>query len=160
MNEQALALRLKDIEVVPYVRMTQKGKYVDKRAQRYMHSQALIRQSIDQQIKDLFNNCQLTLYTHERKIKMGNATANIELKLPLPPRTPFQVSIFFDYPENKNIHYCDIDNLAKAIMDAGNKLVYWDDMWCDEMKIVRTNDGERDNPVAEVSVGILYQWLS
>ena len=93
--------------VVPYTRMTQRGKYVKPNALRYLASQK------------------------ELKLLMSIANHNREYykMYYVPEKCPFGVQMTFYV---NRLHYCDLDNLLKAVMDAGNGILYKDDMWCDE----------------------------
>lgn len=120
-------------QIKPYVRMTQKGKYKSEVAQKYMEDQTLIRDYFTYTIGRLG----LIKYPHVRKEKIGNHTVEVEDYYPIPDRTPFGVELIFTFHPDKDPHYCDLDNLVKAIMDAGNKIFYWDDRWCDKIVAVR-----------------------
>ena len=129
-------------DLTPYVRMTQKGKYGSERAQKYMSNQ--------EEWKDYFQYLIVDLnpprYPHVKKEKIGKHTLDVEYYYPIPDRTPFRVELIFTFHPDKDPHYCDLDNLVKAIMDAGNKILYWDDRWCDSIVAVRQN---ADMPFAE-----------
>ena len=98
--------------VVPYVRMTQKSKFVDPSAIRYMDSQK------------------------ELKFLMSIANHNREYYQDwyVPEKCPFGATMTF---HTKTMHRCDLDNLAKSIFDAGSKILYCDDRWCDEFHAKR-----------------------
>jgi len=53
---------------------------------------------------------------------------------PLPSRTPLAVEIRLC---TRSLHRCDVDNLAKAVLDAMNGIVYPDDRWIDDLHIRR-----------------------
>jgi len=93
---------LPGVAVVPYVRMTQRGKFCDPAALRYLDSQ--------RELKALF----------------GLA---MQRRDPLPGQTPLYVDILLRRPTR--LHTCDLDNLVKALLDAMNKVVYPDDRWID-----------------------------
>jgi len=107
---------------VPYVRMTQRGKYVRPRAKRYLASKAFL--------------------AYQMKQGMGSA----------PPlgRQPLQVDLLFGYVGGAD-HRRDIDNEVKAILDAGNNIVWEDDRWIDQLTAVRKH-ADRD----EVTVIVRY----
>ena len=96
-----------DCEVVPYVRMTQKSKYVDDNAIRYLENKT--------DLKKL-----MSIANHNREYYQ---------EYYVPERCPFGAVVTFYV--NK-MHHCDLDNQLKAIMDAGNGILYKDDRWCDE----------------------------
>ena len=95
--------------IVPYVRMTRRGKYVDPRASEYLASQTEIRLRLREQMS-------------ERGLAM------------LPPQTPLAVSIDIWTARG---HTCDADNLAKAIIDAAQGVVFKNDLWIDQIRIER-----------------------
>ncbi len=109
--------------IVPYVRMTRKGKFVDPRAQRYLASKAEMAYSF--------------------KTAMGREEFDM-----IPARTPFEVSITLMHTAG---HKADLDNILKAILDAGNGIIYPDDRWCNEIHIVR-HGREFDSMVLKVEV--------
>ena len=98
--------------VVPYVRMTQRGKYVKPDAIRYLQAQ-----------KDLKNLFML-------------AKANLDCfgDYYVPEKEPFMVGVQF---YTAKAHQCDLDNLVKAILDAGQGVLYKDDRYCDQISAVR-----------------------
>ena len=87
---------------VPYVRMTQRGKFVRPEAKRYLAS------------KDA-----LAL---QMRAKMAGR----------PPlgREPITVHLEFWYTQGPD-HRRDLDNEIKAVLDAGNGIVWEDDRWID-----------------------------
>ena len=97
-------------KVIPYVRMTRYGKFVNERAQQYMASQ----QAIALQIKNAM----------QPQGKM------------FPDQTPLSVQVVFEMPER--IHTSDLDNQAKAVIDAAQGILYKNDSWIDEMFLKRT----------------------
>ena len=98
--------------VVPYVRMTQRSKFVDKRAQQYLSWQEEARWQIRAQMQR--NGWEM-----------------------IPERTPFRVRCYF-VPYQ---HRSDLDNLVKSAMDAAQGVVYPDDRWCDEIVAARATGG-------------------
>ncbi len=92
--------------VVPYTRMTQRGKFVKPDALRYMASQK------------------------ELKMLMSIANQNREYYLDyyVPEKCQFLVVVTFYV---NSLHHCDLDNLVKAILDAGQGILYKDDRYCD-----------------------------
>jgi Holliday junction resolvase RusA-like endonuclease len=111
---------------VPYVRMTQRGKYVKRNAQRYLASKDAI---------GLQMRCQ-----------MGRRGW-----YPYPRGTRLTVHIAFLYANGAD-HRRDIDNEVKAVVDAGNGVLYDDDRWIDAIEAERgeSDDGE-DRVIVEVA---------
>lgn len=97
--------------IIPYVRMTRKGKYVNERAQAYMANQDLLKF----RLKEIMQ---------ERKFIM------------LPHATTLNVKLQF-YRLQPDMHTSDLDNLIKAVCDSMNKIVYPDDRWIDHFIIDR-----------------------
>jgi hypothetical protein len=122
--------------VIPYVRMTQRGKYVSSRAQKYLNSQVAIKEYMRERVGELESKG-LDLFPYIVEEKLGNLTAEVEYWFPVPPRASFTVEINFLYHPEKEHHYCDIDNMIKAMMDAGNMILYVDDRWCDGISATR-----------------------
>lgn len=98
--------------IVPYVRMTRRGKYVREDAQRYLASQTALR------------------------VQMRLAMARAGYTM-MPLQTPLMVRIVFGWCR----HNCDLDNLVKAVMDAGNGILWPDDRWVDVID-ARREDGD------------------
>ena len=96
-------------EIIPYVRMTRRGKYNDPLAQDYMTSQTAIQWQL---------NCQMV----DRNLPM------------LPMQTPLAVSIIV---ETKRGHTFDTDNAAKAVLDAAQGIVFGNDLWIDWLHVER-----------------------
>jgi Holliday junction resolvase RusA-like endonuclease len=96
--------------IVPYVRMTQRSKWTDPRARLYLDSQAAIRWQLTSQM--------LTNAWHR-----------------LPEREPLVVTVAFDI--GKRMHTTDCDNMAKAVIDAAQGVVYANDAWIDELHVYR-----------------------
>lgn len=94
-----------DQKVVPYVRMTRRGKYVRQTAKDYLASKENLSWSFKAQMAE--NGYE----------KIGK-------------RTPFEIEILYFAP---NIFQFDLDNLVKAVLDAGNGIIYPDDRWCQEI---------------------------
>ena len=99
--------------VVPYVRMTRRGKYVDERAQRYLAWQEQARWQIRSQM----------------------AAEGWPM---VPERTPFGVRLWI-MPRR---HNADLDNIAKALIDAAQSVVFDNDCWMDKLEAVRVKDRE------------------
>ena len=98
--------------VVPYVRMTQRSKWVDPQAIRYLEAKHALAQEM--------------------------LVARVNAKAKLVDREPFRVAMVFGEVR----HNCDLDNQAKAVLDAGNGILWEDDRWCDAVHgIRRTGEG-------------------
>ena len=95
--------------IVPYVRMTRKGAHVVPRAQRYLASKEALAWSLKGQM--------VQMDTH-----------------PIPPKTPFAVLARVEHTAG---YRADLDNILKAILDAGNGILYPDDRWADQLTIIR-----------------------
>lgn len=89
-------------KIKPYVRMTQKGKWMDPQAREYLASKG--------QLASAFR-FQMLRYVWD----------------PLPAKTPFAISLHYQAP---NIFQFDLDNILKAVMDAANGIIFPDDRWC------------------------------
>lgn len=87
---------------VPYVRMTQRGKFVRPEAKRYLASKAWL--------------------ANQMRAQMAGR----------PPlgREPLIVHLEFWYTRGPD-HRRDLDNEIKAVLDAGNGIVWEDDRWID-----------------------------
>jgi len=99
-------------EVVPYVRMTQRGKWVKPDAIRYMNSQ--------REVKILMSYAKHNRDDYEDWI--------------VPEKCQFSVVVAFYV---KQAHRCDLDNLCKAILDAGQGVLYKDDRYADKITAIR-----------------------
>lgn len=89
-------------KVTPYVRMTQRGKFVKANAQEYLLSKYALALSLKNQMQ----------------IKEINS---------LPGQTPFAIVLNYTAP---NVYQFDLDNLVKAVLDAAQGVVFPDDRWC------------------------------
>jgi Holliday junction resolvase RusA-like endonuclease len=105
-------------KIKPYVRMTRAGKYVKLDALEYRASQAELAWQIRQQ--------------------MGESGM-----LELPGQTPLRARMKI---QTVSLHTCDLDNQLKAILDAGNKILYPDDRWIDHVVV------ERSKGTADITV--------
>lgn len=83
--------------IKPYVRMTQRSKYVNKSAKEYLASKDALAWAMRAQ---------------------GGR---------VPDKTPFEVHLSYHAPD---LFTYDLDNLVKAVMDAGNKVMWNDDRYC------------------------------
>ena len=92
----------------PYVRMTQAGKWVKREAQQYLAS----------------------------KDALALQFATSMLDRPCIPRgVPLIVDIHITH--SGGFHHCDLDNQAKAILDAAQGIVFEDDRWVDRLSCKR-----------------------
>ena len=145
--------------MVPYVRMTRTGKYVMPQAKRYLESQVELKNKIKDIVKYEYDHGERTLYTHKVNARMDGRDVQIEILLPIPANTPFDVEINFYYHPDKSMHYCDLDNLVKAVMDAGNKVIYGDDRWCDGVVANRIQlEDPKSSNKHEVFVEAEFSW--
>lgn len=94
--------------IKPYVRMTRRGKYVKPQAIEYISSQEGLKLALKQQM-----------------VEHGYAM--------LPGQTPLEVNIFIQPAK----HNRDLDNEAKAILDAMTGVVFPDDRWVDQLWVSR-----------------------
>ena len=94
--------------VKPYVRMTRRSKHVNPQAIEYISSQEVLKLALKNQMVE-----------HGWEM--------------LPGQTPLTVSIWITPPSHRR----DIDNEAKAILDAMNELVYPDDRRVDGLFVSR-----------------------
>ena len=92
----------------PYVRMTQRGKWVRPDAQEYLASKAKMAQQMREQMRG--------------REPFG--------------REPLSVVIMFAYEKGAD-HRRDCDNEIKAVLDAANGIVYEDDRWIDRIAAMR-----------------------
>ena len=99
-----------DGRVYPYVRMTRRGKYTNKYAQRYLANQDGLKWQFKQQMNE--NNWVM-----------------------FPERTPIAAKMYFEI--EKAMHREDIDNLIKAVLDAAQGVVYKNDLWIDRVEAGR-----------------------
>lgn len=106
-----IILSLPGVSIKPYVRMTKRGKYVDPQALEYLASKDTLAFEIRQAMQAAYYD-------------------------PFPAQTPLQVHISVTVPSSQG-HRADIDNIAKAILDACNKIVFPDDRWIDTLYIKR-----------------------
>ena len=97
----------------PYVRMTQRGKWVKPEAQAYLASKAQLGWQLLEQMQ-----------------------AN-EWEL-IPRGIPLAVAIVIQPVR----HTCDLDNQCKGLLDAAQGIVFEDDRWVDHIVVDRDGDGE------------------
>ena len=98
--------------IMPYVRMTQRGKFVKKDALEYQASQQALAWSL--------------------KSQMG-------IQLMVRERLPFEIELEYHAPD---IYRYDLDNLIKAVLDAAQGIVFFDDRWCQCIKRAEKIRGE------------------
>lgn len=96
-------------KIIPYVRMTQRSKFADPRAQAYLVNQLDLKWQLKQQMQ-------------EKDLQM------------LPSKTPLAVELQVG---TKTLRSGDLDNFFKAVADAANKIVYLDDCWIDKLSVWR-----------------------
>lgn len=108
----------------PYVRMTQRGKWVKPEAQEYLASKDRLGYDIAEQMR-------------RRGLEM------------LPGKTPLWVEIRIA----PALHNRDLDNEAKAILDAMQGVVFPDDRWVD--MLIASRGDRYGAEVTTVNVGVL-----
>lgn len=101
--------------IKPYVRMTRRSMYVDDQAQEYLASKTALQTQL---------RAWMSLHEYE---PLG--------------REPLRVEILFGWANHRQ----DLDNLAKAVLDACNGIVWDDDRWVDDLQVRRWMGGR--NPV-------------
>ena len=97
-------------KIKPYVRMTQRGKWVRPEAQEYLDSKTAIGLQLRQQMAA--NDWQM-----------------------LPPKTPLVVRATFQL--GGAVHVADIDNQCKGLIDSAQGIVFKDDRWIDRLTAER-----------------------
>ena len=95
--------------IKPYVRMTQRGKWKSRDAQEYLTNKAAI--------------------SWQLKCQMADAWVI------WPEGTPLAVTLRFEIP--RKLHYCDLDNLVKAVLDAAQTVLFADDRYVDRIRASR-----------------------
>ena len=106
-----MVIDIKDIKIKPYVRMTQRGKWVNKQAQQYLNSKSTL----------------MTLIRNQMQQK------DYEM---MPAQTPLSVSITV-HTHTSQGHRADLDNIVKAILDACQGIAFKDDRWIDQIEATR-----------------------
>ncbi len=122
-------IALEDFIVKPYVRMTQRSKYVNKYAIAYRNNQAAFKLLVQ-------NEMQL------REIER------------IPVHVPFSIVINFFQPV---LHKCDLDNQVKAVLDACQGIVFPNDYWCDGITANRFQITETDTSKPGVDMLFIYE---
>ena len=97
-KKQAEFVFVYDLPIVPYVRMTRRGKFVKGNAQRYIASQ----QSLSLLMRSEFN-------------KQGRSISD----------KPFRVKAQFEIAKRFTVK--DLDNIGKAVCDSAQGIVYHND---------------------------------
>lgn len=132
----------------PYVRMTQRSMFVNKYAKLYLSSKANLKELMAYELKDREK------FKSVKKMKIGSLEAYAESYYAIPPKTIFRMGAQIIYPVGKLKRKQDVDNLLKAILDAGNELIYEDDRWCDNAYVNRFEHGSRDR----IHVWLWFEW--
>lgn len=104
-----------EIEIHPYVRMTQRSKWINKYAIAYMNNQKLFKETL--------------IYSMNRYIQN-----------PVPRHTPFQIKIHIT--QTRALHRCDLDNQIKAILDGCQGILFPNDFWCDSIQATRSQSAQ------------------
>ncbi len=104
-----IRLEIAGFRVHPYVRMTQRGKYVDREAIEYRGLKDALAHSLRAEMRE----CGYEMFG----------------------RRPLRVHIWLT--TERGLHRCDVDNLEKAILDACKGIVFEDDRWIDDLHITR-----------------------
>lgn len=110
--------------IKPYVRMTHRGKWTNPQAQEYLASKAAVGYQLTRQMAD----------------------AGYDM---MPDQTPLKVRLELCQP--KSLHIADLDNIAKAVIDSAQGIVFRNDCWIDEIEASRKLG---DNYVARFEVEI------
>lgn len=97
----------------PYVRMTQRSKWVDPQAVEYLASKEHLQWQLQVQMRE-----------HGGEL--------------IPRRIPLGVLIFI----SPALHNMDLDNQEKALLDAAQGIVFEDDRWVDLVVVLRCSRGE------------------
>jgi Holliday junction resolvase RusA-like endonuclease len=90
--------------IVPYTRMTQRSKFVDRAAQKYLVN----RETLRWYMRQAMACCDQEMYD----------------------RTPLCCTLEFSMPK---IHKADLDNLIKAVLDAAQSVIFKNDRWVEHI---------------------------
>ena len=120
-----ITIDLPGATVKPYVRMTQRSKFVNPQAKEYLASKAAL----------------------QLQIKAAMMEHGYQM---LPGQTPLWVCIDVTVPTSQG-HRADVDNICKSLMDACNGILWPDDRWVDDVGIKRTFG----DPYVGISVGVM-----
>lgn len=126
-----ITLEIKNLAIKPYVRMTQRGKWIKTQAKEYLVSKKNLQWKIKQQMQKM----------------------NLD---PMPARTPLSVGITV-YTHTSQGHRADLDNILKSVLDSCNGVVIPDDRWVDEIYITR-KIGDEQHLI--LNIGLLSRRLS
>lgn len=110
--------------IKPYVRMTQRGKFVKRDALEYLASKTAIRVQLP---------CQMEAH-------------GVEM---IPRGHPLDVTALFLFPGG--FHNKDLDNLVKAVLDAMQSYVFEDDCWVDSLYARRLTLGKEHRTIVWVT---------
>jgi Holliday junction resolvase RusA-like endonuclease len=109
-------------KLMPYTR-TVRGQYrVDENAARYKNQEAALKMLFQAAMRDAGEDM-------------------------LPGQTPLEVVITI---HKSPLHKCDLDNLVKALLDAGNRVIYPDDRWIDYIRAGRKLDEQDHYAIFEI----------
>jgi Holliday junction resolvase RusA-like endonuclease len=111
-----MRLIIENIIIKPYVRMTQRGKFVKKDAQEYLAS----KEELQLKIKSYMNKHDLDKF---------------------PEKTPLTFSMSVHVPTSQGFR-ADLDNIIKAVADACNDIVYPDDRYINKIDAARWIDNK------------------
>lgn len=92
--------------VKPYVRMTQRGKWVDAQAQQYLASKAAIQVQLQTQMSH-----------NDWNVLSGRIPIGFRMRV----------------QRSSALHRCDLDNIIKAVLDAAQGVVFMNDCWIDSI---------------------------
>jgi len=116
---------VKDYVIKPYVRMTRKGKFCSPQAKEYLAS----KEGLQLHYHSIMNQ-----HGYER----------------LRDKKPIWIMMKVIVPSAQG-HRADLDNIIKAVLDAGNGILYSDDRWIDSIEATR----EIGSPKLWVMLGLL-----
>lgn len=106
-----IQIDIKNVYIKPYVRMTQRGKYVSRQAQQYL------------------NNKDALMTQLRSEMQWQNAEM-------YPKGIPLTV-IMHVYVHTSQGHRADLDNIVKSVFDSCKGIVFEDDRWIDEFQAER-----------------------
>lgn len=109
-------------KVVPYTRMTQRGKYVKPDAIRYIESQTRLKNAI----------------------MLEGVSKDVLGEYHVPEKCRFGAVMTFYVA---SLHHCDLDNLVKAVIDACQKVLFKDDRYCDTIYASRVKSKDHEEGV-------------
>ena len=97
---------ISDFLLIPAVRMTQRGKWVNSKARRYIDNQHILG------------------WEYKRIMTEQNWSM-------FPPRSPFWIRMTITRPD---LYTYDLDNALKAVLDAAKGIVFEDDRYAIEIR--------------------------